>query len=589
MVARVTVAAPGRRIALLEGGGPSGFVRALRTNLEGRGLEVIAVSLADLATSAVSATALIAIGMTPPAATFAEMACVLAVPSDPEVERSLGLPSCLAPFAAVVSETEAQAWGIHALRGGPVHSMTASSAGWTALLNGIAPGTALAECDAARVEVQGTDVTRRLQLVTRSVARGLSRGAIGRDHLVSVVMLSWDQPHFTERCIASVRRYTPTPHEIILVDNGSARETVERVRALADVFIANERNEGFARANNQGLARARGDLVVILNNDTEVNTGWLDGVGELALQDDVGIVAPAVTAAGGWVSVRARPTALVRELLPFSEPPPAVCYVARTAVLRHLQGFSEIYPLGSGEDVDLCFKVWWQGLRVLVDERNVIYHAHGGSTRAKLSERRDELWSSNRQLFLETWLARGRQHTHDVLLQTRAAMSDAPDQPYLTIDAKNWELPRDLLHERRLYARYIAELSLQIQQLEKKRDADLKNIARDREKFAAKLEQLEEARRGPANPDQEQEREITQLRERWGKRLSKLERGVLLARSITAVLALVLAAMISERIWPGLNGAWVWTAVLVAAAACLSAAHLAWQRKRAALKAAVRP
>jgi GT2 family glycosyltransferase len=402
--------------------------------------------------------------------------------------------------------------------------------------------------------------------------------------LISIVMLSWDLPHFTERCIASVRRHTPQSHEIVLVDNGSQAETKTRVRDLPDVFLENDRNEGFARANNQGLARARGEIVVFLNNDTEVSAGWLDGPLALVREPDVAIVAPAVSAAGGWVSVRERPTGLVREILPFTEPPPAVCYVARREVMQRAKGFSEDYPLGSGEDVDLCFKVWWDGWRILVDERNVIHHEHGGTTRAKLEDRA-EVWARNRTQFLETWLARGREHEQRVRADLAAAdraprteaMSKGESDSFTSIETKEWQLPRDLLYERRLYARYIAELSLQIQALERKREADMKNIARDRARFEQKLSDLEAARRGP--PPGTWEKEEATLGERWHRRQRRLEIQLLVAR-LAAVVALAAAgALFTARASPALPQAWLWAgAALVIVIGC-AFSLASWRRR----------
>jgi GT2 family glycosyltransferase len=100
--------------------------------------------------------------------------------------------------------------------------------------------------------------------------------ATNRD-LVSIVVVNYNGEAFLEQCLASVIRYTDLPHEVILVDNGSrdsslgiVREKFPRVR-----IMANDVNHGFAEANNQGVAAASGDLIVLLNNDTVVTEGWL--------------------------------------------------------------------------------------------------------------------------------------------------------------------------------------------------------------------------------------------------------------------------------------------------------------------------
>ncbi len=99
----------------------------------------------------------------------------------------------------------------------------------------------------------------------------------------SIVMLSWNAPGYTESAVASIRACTAVPHEIIIVDNGSGAETVERLRNIDGIrLIENAVNTGFAFACNQGLAAGRGTHLVLLNNDVIVTDGWLDAL--LAVQ-----------------------------------------------------------------------------------------------------------------------------------------------------------------------------------------------------------------------------------------------------------------------------------------------------------------
>lgn len=66
--------------------------------------------------------------------------------------------------------------------------------------------------------------------------------------------------------------------ELILIDNGSDQETADALRELPPdrgVVIRNESNLGFAAANNQGYARATGDIIVFLNSDIAGDPSWL--------------------------------------------------------------------------------------------------------------------------------------------------------------------------------------------------------------------------------------------------------------------------------------------------------------------------
>lgn len=73
--------------------------------------------------------------------------------------------------------------------------------------------------------------------------------------------------------------------QIIIVDNGSEADHILPIRMMIaqrnnqnDVYIRNSKNLLFAKANNQGLKFANGDIVVFLNNDIEAPSNWLDQV-----------------------------------------------------------------------------------------------------------------------------------------------------------------------------------------------------------------------------------------------------------------------------------------------------------------------
>ena len=100
--------------------------------------------------------------------------------------------------------------------------------------------------------------------------------------LASIIIPVWNQWEYTQQCIAALKEHTRPSWELIVVDNGSSDETksyLAGVRDLSSVpvtIVSNTVNVGFPAAINQGLTLARGEYLVLLNNDVVVTDGWLD-------------------------------------------------------------------------------------------------------------------------------------------------------------------------------------------------------------------------------------------------------------------------------------------------------------------------
>jgi GT2 family glycosyltransferase len=90
---------------------------------------------------------------------------------------------------------------------------------------------------------------------------------------VSVIIVNWNTQELLEKCLRSIyAQNMDISYEVIVVDNASSDGSAAMVKErFADVvLIANQRNCGFAAANNQGLAVAKGVYVLLLNSDTVI-------------------------------------------------------------------------------------------------------------------------------------------------------------------------------------------------------------------------------------------------------------------------------------------------------------------------------
>ena len=82
--------------------------------------------------------------------------------------------------------------------------------------------------------------------------------------------------------LCGLKRHTRVPWELIAIDNGSTDGTASYLAGVRDMaavpvtIVSNPKNVGFPAAVNQGLRPARGEYLVLLNNDVVVTDGWLD-------------------------------------------------------------------------------------------------------------------------------------------------------------------------------------------------------------------------------------------------------------------------------------------------------------------------
>ena len=91
-----------------------------------------------------------------------------------------------------------------------------------------------------------------------------------------MVIVTWNRRNFLLACLTSLARQTVVEFETIVVDNGSDDGSSEMAESeFGARVIRNPDNRGFCAANNQGIAVARGEFVALLNNDAEVEPGWL--------------------------------------------------------------------------------------------------------------------------------------------------------------------------------------------------------------------------------------------------------------------------------------------------------------------------
>ena len=256
-----------------------------------------------------------------------------------------------------------------------------------------------------------------------------SRGAVlaptqrKDSELTSIVILTYNQIEYTKRCLSSIVEHTPQNHQIILVDNGSTDDTIEFLKAFEKTHpntsvILNRENRGFAGGNNQGIERATGDFILLLNNDVVVTAGWLERM--LACMHrypDVGIVGPTSNFVSGPQLV---PNAAYGEDLEKMKDLAAAigrdnnektspvlrlvgfCLLIRKEVLELTGGLDEDFGSGNYEDDDLCLRSHIAGFQHVI-ANDVFVHHFGSVSFSGNAISYNETMEKNRILFEHKW------------------------------------------------------------------------------------------------------------------------------------------------------------------------------------------
>jgi len=116
--------------------------------------------------------------------------------------------------------------------------------------------------------------------------------------LTSIITVNFNQPHVTFDFLTSVKENTSAAKvEVILVDNGSREDHEDAYKAIYPnlIYIRSEKNLGFAGGNNLGINSAKGNYLLLLNNDTEITSNLLGTlIAEFESNPEIGILSPLI-------------------------------------------------------------------------------------------------------------------------------------------------------------------------------------------------------------------------------------------------------------------------------------------------------
>lgn len=217
-----------------------------------------------------------------------------------------------------------------------------------------------------------------------------------------IIIPTFNQEDFTIKCMQSIKKYT-VDYKIIWVDNGSTTESrqkvLDEITTHSDYLsIWLDKNYGFVKAVNIGIAASKEEFIVLQNNDTEVTSCWLERLMKPMENNSVMITGPLTDTTGswqGWRQVKQKTlldlpdlTGLtgdeISELLykTYGDKTLSVDMVAffstlfRKSVFDSQGGLNTAFGVGFADDDYCCHAVKKSGGKIMFVPSAFVYHHH---------------------------------------------------------------------------------------------------------------------------------------------------------------------------------------------------------------------
>jgi len=221
---------------------------------------------------------------------------------------------------------------------------------------------------------------------------------------ISVIIVNLNGKKWLEKCFKSVLAsdYPADKFEIIFVDNGSTDGSIEFAKGLIlgdprIKLIHNKKNMGWSPANNQGMKLAKGEIIVCLSNDMEVDPSWLKEI-TLTMKNDSSIGVVQCNSLSMWdrqISDSAMnyldKFGYAYGYTPAIEPTEVffaegMAFAFTRKVMDEI-GMLDDYYFMEYDDIDFSWRARLAGYKVFFVPAAKVYHARGGTVGATYFQR----------------------------------------------------------------------------------------------------------------------------------------------------------------------------------------------------------
>jgi O-antigen biosynthesis protein len=257
---------------------------------------------------------------------------------------------------------------------------------------------------------------------------------------VSIIVPVYNGAHHTLRCLRALSFDRSVPFEVIVFDDGSTDETSLLLQCFENLVVArSEQNFGSIKAINTAAKMAKGQFLLLLNNDATLISGSIaDAVSVFHDEKDVGAVGARIVQADGLLQEAGciifqdgttngylrfcqseDPRAMFMREVDYCS---AIFLLVRTELFLELDGFDEIYAPAYFEETDFCMKLRTRGLRMIYDPSILVEHFEFGSHQSASGRK---LIAERKPIFLKRWEKQLGKEGFDVLENANSALSNA--------------------------------------------------------------------------------------------------------------------------------------------------------------------
>ena len=253
--------------------------------------------------------------------------------------------------------------------------------------------------------------------------------------MVKIIVPLLNGLEYTKKMVASVKKYTPLPHQLVLVDNGSVDGTRPYIQELAHQdpvhyrSLLNESNKGYAGGMNTGLKAIIAEpweYALFFNNDVIVTPRWLEKlIRAIEMPEDkcylapIGMAGPVSNFAGGkqGVQVRLSSDPCEEEIVAFAQrwetehanqfsevsALMGLCLLVKREVIERVGMFDEQFFPGMWEDQDICKRSRLAGYKHVIAVDDFVWHFGSKTIKEGGADAGRKMFDENRARFYAKW------------------------------------------------------------------------------------------------------------------------------------------------------------------------------------------